>query len=94
MQLWLQFQSLQVLDCPPQLPDLSPIEHSWGILKRKLGSYESAPANLDELWRRVQLEYKNITPDRCYNLIASMPKKIKVAILAEGGYTNYENLIY
>jgi hypothetical protein len=55
---WLQLQSFQVLDWPPQSPDLNPIEHAWGILKRKLGSYESAPANLDELWTRVQSEWE------------------------------------
>jgi hypothetical protein len=69
-------------------PNLNPIGHAWGILRRKLGSYESNPANLDDLWTRVQSGWKNITPDQCYNLIASMPKGTRAVNLAKGSYTN------
>jgi hypothetical protein len=41
-------------------------------IKRELASYESTPANLDELWTCVQTERENLTSGQYYNLVASM----------------------
>jgi len=34
------------------------IENLWSILKRLLGQYQSAPCNLDDLWKRVEIEFR------------------------------------
>ena len=36
---WLEENKLNVLQWPPQSPDLNPIEHIWALLKKKLTKY-------------------------------------------------------
>src|SRR3954447_22113907 len=35
--VWLDNQPFEVLEWPAQPPDLSPIEHLWAMLQRRLG---------------------------------------------------------
>jgi transposase len=86
---WLQTQDFEVLDWPPQSPDLNPIEHTWAILKKKLGEYEEQPASIHELWDRVQTQWELISRQQCQNLVDSMPNRIDAVIRAKGGFTNY-----
>ena len=74
---------------PPQSPDLNPIEHLWGILKRKLAAYPEAPQGMEELWQRVQVEWEKIPLDFCQNLVHSMPRRVRAVYEAKGGYTKY-----
>lgn len=46
---WLTGQNFQLMQWPPQSPDLNPIENLWSIVKRRLGQYRTAPSNLIEL---------------------------------------------
>ncbi|KAK4521024.1 uncharacterized protein ATC70_004012 [Mucor velutinosus] len=39
---YLQEQSYQVMEWPPQFPDLNPIENMLALLKRRLNEYETA----------------------------------------------------
>ena len=71
---------LEVLDWPPQSPDLNPIEHLWDLLKRRLSAYDSAPTSIHMLWDRVQEEWEKITAEDCINLISSMPRRIDAVI--------------
>ena len=58
-----------------QSPDLSPIEHLWAYLKRKIASYQEVPEGMMELWERVSEEWRAIAPETCQTLIESMPKR-------------------
>ncbi len=44
---WFIDHGVTVLDWPANSPDLNPIEHLWGIVKRKLR--DTRPDNADEL---------------------------------------------
>lgn len=53
--------SIQVMEWPPQSPDLNSFEHLWDNLKCKLATYETLPILMEELWTRVQMEWEAIS---------------------------------
>ena len=72
-----------------QSPDLNPIEHSWGYLKRRFAEYEHPPNGIIELWERIQVEWDKIPVEECQKLIESMARRIQAVLRAKGGYTKY-----
>lgn len=86
---WLEDNEIQVLDWPAQSPDLNPIEHIWGHLKRSLQKYKEPADSIQTLWNRVESCWNEITTETCLNLIDSMPQRLKAVIQARGGYTKY-----
>ena len=45
---WLEGQNLRTIIWPAQSPDLSPIAHCWGYLKRKLAEYKNSSNKIYE----------------------------------------------
>jgi hypothetical protein len=86
---WFEDHDYQVLLWPSQSPDLNPIEHLWGHLKRRMADYEVPPKGILELWERVEEEWNKIPAEVCQNLIESMPRRVEAVIKAKGGYTKY-----
>ena len=86
---WLQNEEIEVLDWPPQSPDLSPVEHLWEEYKRRLSDYETIPSSMTELWERAEDVWNNIPQEKCAQLIATMPDRIAAVLKAKGGYTKY-----
>lgn len=72
-----------------QSPDLSPIEHLWTTLKKKLNEYDKPPSGAWELWDRVAEKWGEITEEDCQRLIRSMPRRPKGAVRAHEGHTKY-----
>ena len=60
---------------PSMSPDLNPIEHLWGILKRKVEQHN--PSSKDHLKKCVSEEWQNISPEMCATLVSSMPRRIE-----------------
>ena len=76
---------------PAQSPDLNPIEHLWGCLKkRRLAEHENSPNGIHELCERVQVEWERIPVEECQKLIESMPRRVQAVLKAKGGYTGYQ----
>lgn len=50
---WLNNQNFKLMRWPAQSPGLNPIDNLWSIVKIRLGQYQTATSNMDELWRRV-----------------------------------------
>lgn len=86
---WFEDHGIEVLGCPPQSPDINPLEHLWNLLKKKLNEYPTPPKGIFELWERVVNEWNKITPEMCQNLIESMPRRIEAVLKAKGGHTKY-----
>ena len=85
---WFDDNGIQLLDDPPQSPDLNPIENLWRILKHKL--HQDGTINTAEkLWNQFEKEWENISGDICKKLIDSMPKRLAAVIKAKGGPTKY-----
>lgn len=89
VQEWIKNQDFQLLEWPAQSPDLNPIENLWAILKKRLASYEMPPKNIDELWSRVQKEWRDLPNPTIEKLVESMPRRLNSVIKAEGLWTKY-----
>ena len=86
---WLKEQDFETMVWPAQSPDLNPIEHLWGYLKRRLGEYENPANGIHQLWDRIQEVWEGIPVEECQKLIESMPRRVQAVIKAKGGYTKY-----
>lgn len=84
---WFRENFIELLEWPAQSPDLNPIEHLWGILKRKVRRHTITTK--EELKRRLRQEWNALTEEQCKNLVGSMPRRIAAVIAAKGGPTKY-----
>ncbi|UYV63844.1 hypothetical protein LAZ67_2005795 [Cordylochernes scorpioides] len=81
-------QDVQMLPWPPYSPDLSPIEHVWDIIGRRLHALPQ-PRSEDELWQMVEREWRAIPQDAIRTLIDSLPRRVAACIAVRGGPTCY-----
>ncbi|KFM57799.1 Transposable element Tc1 transposase, partial [Stegodyphus mimosarum] len=72
-------QGIQMLRRPPYSSDLSPIEHVWDVIGRRLQTLP-LPRSEDELWQMVEREWKAIPQDTICTLIDSMPRRVSSCI--------------
>ncbi|UYV69385.1 hypothetical protein LAZ67_6003399 [Cordylochernes scorpioides] len=70
---------VQMLPWPPYSPDLSPIEHVWDIIGRRLHAFPQ-PRSEDELWQMVEREWRAIPQDAIRTLIDSLPRRVAACI--------------
>ncbi|UYV70148.1 hypothetical protein LAZ67_7001969 [Cordylochernes scorpioides] len=81
-------QDVQMLPWPPYSPDLSPIEHVWDIIGRRLHALPQ-PRSEDELWHVVEREWRAIPQDAIRTLIDSLARRVAACIAVRGGPTCY-----
>ncbi|UYV68201.1 K02A2.6-like, partial [Cordylochernes scorpioides] len=72
-------QDVQMLPWPPYSPGLSPIEHVWDIIGRRLHALPQ-PRSEDELWQMVEREWRAIPQDAIRTLIDSLPRRVAACI--------------
>ena len=82
-------QNIRTLPWPSLSPDLSPIEHLWDELDRRLRVRNVPPATPDELFAVLQEDWETIPRQAIQHLIASMPRRCRAVIQANGGHTRY-----
>ncbi len=75
------------MDWPSMFPDLNPIEHLWGILKRKVEKRKVS--NIHQLCDVVVEEWKRTPVVTCEALVNSMSKRFKAVLENNGGHTKY-----
>ncbi len=78
---------VKVMDWPSMSPDLNPIEHLWGILKRKVEEHKVS--NIHQLHDVIMEEWKRTPVATCEALVNSMPKRVKAVLENNGGHTKY-----
>ncbi|UYV81243.1 K02A2.6-like [Cordylochernes scorpioides] len=81
-------QDVQMLPWPPYSPELSPIEHVWDIIGRRLHALPQ-PRSEDELWQMVEREWRTIPQDAIHTLIDSLPRCVAACIAVRGSPTCY-----
>ncbi|UYV63374.1 hypothetical protein LAZ67_2003876, partial [Cordylochernes scorpioides] len=84
-------QDVQMLPWPPYSPDLSPIEHVWDIIGRRLHA-SPQPRSEDELWQMVEREWRAIPQDAIRTLIDSLPRRVAAYIAVRVNYEFTKNL--
>ncbi|UYV67143.1 hypothetical protein LAZ67_4004069, partial [Cordylochernes scorpioides] len=81
-------QDVQMLPWPPYSPDLSPIEHVWDIIGRRLHALPQ-PRSEDELWQMVEREWRAIPQDAIRTLIDSLPRRVAACIARMPGHRKW-----
>ncbi|UYV79193.1 hypothetical protein LAZ67_17001455 [Cordylochernes scorpioides] len=79
-------QDVQMHPWPPYSPDLSPIEHVWDIIGRRLHALPQ-PRSEDELWQMGEREWRAIPQDAIRTLIDSLLRRVAACIAVRGGPT-------
>jgi len=70
-------------------PDMSPIEHVWDELKRRVYDRPNPPVNVQQLKYAVIEEWNAIPPSFIANLVQSMRHRCVALINAPGAFTRY-----
>ncbi|GFS77933.1 transposable element Tc1 transposase [Trichonephila clavipes] len=86
---YLDSQQVQLLPCPAYSPDMSPIEHEWDIVGRRIARDLRPVDSMDELWLRIQTIWNTLPQTDIQNLFNSMPRRVAALIAARGGHTKY-----
>lgn len=94
---WFAEQAFQVMEWPPNSPDMNPIEHMWRVLKAALhkrypdtnvlrGGPEKVRQVLEE---RLKVVWNEIAEEVLANLVESMTSRAAALCAARGWYTSY-----
>ncbi len=86
---FLRQQGVRALPWPAKSPDMSPIEHIWDVLGRRVRNRPQRCNNLQQLGRALQEEWRRIPREIIRRIIASMPRRCRACINARGAWTRY-----
>ncbi len=86
---YLHRRHIDVLPWPALSPDMSPIEHLWDMLDRRIRQRRHQPETLGELREAILVEWRNIPHRAIQRLIGSMRRRCRALLDARGGYTRY-----
>lgn len=85
----LETHDIHTLPWPSRSPDLSPIEHLWDELGRKVAERPAAPTTLDALAQCLADEWEAIPQETVENLVMSMSSRLEECCRRGGGHTRY-----
>ncbi|GFX47138.1 transposable element Tc1 transposase [Trichonephila clavipes] len=68
---------------------MSPIEHVWDFVGRRLTRDPRPAASNDELWLPIQAIWNSLPQADIQNLFYSMPRRVAALTAARGSYTKY-----
>ncbi len=77
---FLEAENIPVLAWPAYSPDMSPIEHVWDALDRRIQQRVPVPANIQQLRTAIEEEWTNIPQATINNLINFMRKRWQMVV--------------
>ena len=80
---------MQFLLWPAYLPDMSPIEHVWDLVNRRLARDLHLAASKHKLWLWIQTIWNPLPQVDIQNLFDSIPRRIAALIATRGGCNKY-----
>ena len=84
---FLQQNNVNVMHWPPYSPDLSPIEHLWDVLDRRVRNSPQPPTTLQTIRLALMQEWNAIPHAETNRLILSMIRCVRAGLNANGGHT-------
>ena len=90
---WFKNNIIQIISCLTQSPDLSPIEHLWQHLKKRVGGHPTPPGGISELQGWVEKEWEAIPHSIHRGLMENMPRKVASVIEAKGAAQSTDYLM-
>ena len=86
---YLRRHNVEMLLWPVLSLDLSPIEHLWGQLDRRVHRRRQQSQTLNELRAALTEEWQRIPKMTINRLVASMRRRCVAVINSRGGFTRY-----
>ncbi len=77
---FLEAENIPVLAWPAYSSDMSPIEHIWDALDRRIRQRVPVPANIQQLRTAIEEEWTNIPQATINNLINSMRRRWQMVV--------------
>ncbi|GBN62696.1 hypothetical protein AVEN_179734-1 [Araneus ventricosus] len=77
------------MSCPPNSPDLNPIEHIWDVMEPQFRAPTPPCPNISTLRDRCFDIWYNLSPVMYQKLVISMPRRVAAVLKAKGGATRY-----
>ena len=74
---------------PPYSPDLTPIDHMWDELDRRVRKRRNPPATLAQLKNALIDEWNNIRMRTVNALVNSIQRRIRTAMATRGGHARF-----
>ncbi len=85
---WFNKNKIQLIEFPPNSPDLNPIENLWFIVKMRIyrkGKYTST----EQVWEAFEKEWEKVEPELCEKLVNSMPQRMEMCVSSKGAPTRW-----
>ncbi|GFW86469.1 transposable element Tcb2 transposase [Trichonephila clavipes] len=85
----LESEDIEHMDWPARSPDLSPLEHVWDFLGRRLAARTLPPVTIRELRLALQDEWAAMPQHLIDSLILSMGRRCETCQAVRGGHILY-----
>ncbi len=75
----------EVIDWPPQSPDLSPIENIWNVMKMRMKALQPRPRTKANMRDAMMQIWDELEPELLVKIVGSFRERLNLCIEANGG---------
>jgi transposase len=89
LKAYLENWGYEVLNWPPQSPDLSPIENIWNVMKMKLKARRPRPPTIATMRDAMMKIWDDLSEDMRKKLVGTFRGRLKECIKNKGGLVRF-----